>query len=236
MSGLSKEDKKRFIKECPLFSGLGEEDLEKIASIALSKRYRKGDVIFSEGSAASAFYLVVSGRVKVYKLSQEGKEQILHMFSSCDTVGEAALFADVEYPAFAESLCESELLYFPRHDFLGLVKRNPQLGLNVIANLGRLLRQFVSLIEGLSLKEVSARVAKYLMDLAVRQGVQGKDGAEVRLDVTKSQLASNLGTVAETLSRTLSKLRSEGVVEVKGSLITILNCKALRQISSGMKL
>lgn len=236
MTGLSKEDRKRFIRECPLFLGLGEGDLEEIASIALTKRYGKGEVIFSEGSPAKGFYVVTSGRVKVYKLSSDGKEQILHMFSSCHSVAEAALFADACYPAFAESMSESVLLYFRRDEFLRLVKRNPQLGLNVIGNLCGLLRQFVSLVEALSLKEVSARVAKYLMDLAVRQGVQGKEGAEVRLDVTKSQLASNLGTVSETLSRTLRKLKSQGVIEVKGSLITFLDCKALRRISSGTKL
>lgn len=236
MKGLSKKDKRKFIRECALFSGLPARDVDRVACVGFSKRYGKGEVIFTEGSRAEGFYLVASGRVKVYKLSSEGKEQILHMFSSCDTVAEAALFADSCYPAFAESLSESELLYFPRDDFLRLVRRNPQLGLNVIANLCRLLRQFVNLIEELSLKEVSARVAKHLMDLAIRNGVQGKDGAEVRLDVTKSQLASNLGTVSETLSRTLRKLKSQRIIDVKGSLITILDCKALSQISSGVKL
>lgn len=236
MARLSKENKKRFIRQCPLFSGLGEEDVEKMASVASSRRYSKGEAIFSEGSPAKGFFMVVSGKVKVYKLSSEGKEQILHMFSSCDAVAEAALCVDSLYPASAESVSESELLYFPREDFLHLVKLNPQLSLNLIAHLCQLLGQFVNLIEQLSLKEVSARVAKYLMDLAVRQGVQGVNGAEVRLDLTKSQLASNLGTVSETLSRSLRKLKSYGIIQVKGNAITVLDCKALRRISSGVKL
>ena len=235
-SSSSKNERSKFIRECPIFGGLAEEGIQKIASIASTKRFGPGELIFTEGSSAEGFYVVVSGKVKVYKLSLEGKEQILHMLSSCDALAEAALCADTAYPAYAESVTESELLYFPRDDFLSLVKRNPQLGLNLVANMCHLLRQFVSMIEGLSLREVSARVAKYLMDLAVKQGVQGEDGAKVRLDITKTQLASNLGTISETLSRTLRKLRSEGVVEVKGNLITILDCKALRQVSAGMKL
>ena len=235
-SSSSREQRKEFLGECPLFSGLSKEGVEKVASIASSRRFGPGELVFREGSPAEGFYVVMSGKVKVYKLSPEGKEQILHIFSSCDALAEAALCADAAYPAYAESVSDSELLYFQRDDFQSLVKRNPQLGLNLIANLCHLLRQFVSMIEGLSLREVGARVAKYLMDLAVRQGSQGKDGAKVRLDITKSQLASNLGTVSETLSRTLRKLRSEGVIEVKGNLITILNCKALRRISAGMRL
>ena len=156
------------LKRCPLFAGLKEEDLKQIRSIALLKQVRKKAIIFSEGEEARGFYVILSGKVKVYKVSPDGKEQILHVVNAPDSFAEAALFIEGSYPAFAEALSDSQLLFFPKRGFIKLIEKNPQLSINMIVSLSQFLKRFASLIEELSLKEVSSRIAKYLIDLSLK--------------------------------------------------------------------
>ena len=224
------------LKRCPLFAGLKEEDLKRMRAVASLKRVGKKEILFGEGEEARGFYVILSGKVKLYKISPEGKEQILHVVSAPDAFAEAALFLEGSYPAFAEALAESQLLFFPKKDFVQLIERNPQLSINMIVSLSQFLRRFASLIEELSLKEVSSRVAKYLIDLSLKSSKEEKDPREVELDVSKSQLASKLGTISETLSRTLTKMRAKRVIDVKKNRICILNRQLLEEIASGMKI
>jgi CRP/FNR family transcriptional regulator len=224
------------LKECPLFAGLKEEDLKKVRAIASPKIIGKKGLLFAEGEEAKGFYVVLSGSVKLYKISPEGKEQILHIVSAPDAFAEAALFLEGSYPAYAEALSECRLLFFPKRDFIGLIERNPQLSINMIVSLSHYLRRFASLIEELSLKEVSSRIAKYLIDLSMRSAKGGSISKEVELDSSKTQLASKLGTISETLSRTLAKMKAKGIIEVKKNKVLLLNRKALEELASGLKL
>jgi CRP/FNR family transcriptional regulator len=224
------------LKRCPLFAGLNEEDLKKINSIALLKKVRRKGVIFSEGEEAKGFYVTLSGRVKIYKVSPDGKEQILHVISAPDSFAEASLFLEGIYPAFAEALNDSQLLFIPKRDFVHLIEKNPKLSLNMIASLSHFLRRFASLIEELSFKEVSSRIAKYLIDLSLKLSREGKNPKEVELDLSKTQLASKLGTISETFSRTLAKMKAKGIIDVKKNRIFILDRKALEELASGFKL
>jgi len=223
------------LKRCPLFAGLREDDLKRIRAIALPKQIGKREILFGEGEEAKGFYVILSGRVKLYKISPDGKEQILHIVSAPDAFAEAALFFEGSYPAFAEALADSQLLFFPKRDFIQLIERNPQLSINMIVSLSHFLRRFTSLIEELSLKEVSSRVAKYLLDLSLKSAKEGKNPKEIELDLSKNQLASKLGTISETLSRTLTKMRAKEVIDVKKNRILILNRKFLEKMASGMK-
>ena len=224
------------LKKCPLFSGLEDGEIAELGGISISKRYPKGALIFSEDEEAKGFFVVISGKVKIYKLSPEGKEQILHIISPGETFAEAALFTGSTYPAFAESLAQTQVLYFSKESFLNLIRKNPQISLNMIASLSHWLRKFVSLVEELSLKDVSARLSKYLIDLSARSGRSSERGVEFELDINKSQLASQLGTISETLSRALKKLRDRRIIKVEGKKITILQKEALEDISSGIPL
>ncbi|MFB0507318.1 MAG: Crp/Fnr family transcriptional regulator [Thermodesulfobacteriota bacterium] len=221
-------------KKSPLFSGLDEREITELEAISTSKRYPKGALIFSEDEEAKGFCVVISGKVKIYKLSPEGKEQILHIISPGETFAEAALFGDSTYPAFAESLVETRVLYFPKESFVNLIRKNPQISLNMIASLSHWLRKFVTLVEELSLKDVSARLSKYLIDLSTQSGRSSDRGIEFELDINKGQLASQLGTISETLSRALRKLRDRKIIEVEGKKITILQKDLLEDISSGI--
>ncbi len=224
------------LKRCPLFAGLKEEDLKRIRAIAITKKYGKKDVLFSEGGEAKGFFVVLSGKVKLYKVSSEGKEQILHVVSAPDAFAEAALFLEGRYPAFAEALMDTQLLFFPKREFVQMIEKNPQLSINMIVSLSQYLRKFASLIEELSLREVSARIAKYLIDLSVKRSKEGKDPREVELDLSKTQLASKLGTISETLSRTLAKMKAKGIIDVQKNKIRILNRSVLDELASGLKI
>lgn len=224
------------LKSCPLFAGLNEEDLKKIRAVALLKRVRKKEVIFSEGEEARGFYVTLSGKVKIYKVSPDGKEQILHVISAPDSFAEASLFLEGIYPAFAEALSDSQLLFIPKKDFIHLIEENPKLSLNMIASLSHFLRRFASLIEELSLKEVSSRMAKYLIDLSMKAAREGGSSDEFDLDLSKTQLASKLGTISETLSRTFAKMKAQKIIDVKKNRILILNRNALEELASGFKI
>lgn len=224
------------LKQCPLFAGLKEEDLKKIKAVASLKRVGKKQILFSDGEEARGFYVILSGKVKLYKMSPEGKEQILHVVSPPEAFAEAALFLEGNYPASAETLTDSQLLFFPKRDFIQLIERNPQLSINMIVSLSHFLRKFASLIEELSLKEVSSRVAKYLIDLSLKSAKEGRDPREVDLDLSKSQLASKLGTISETLSRSLAKMKAKKIIGVKKNRILILNREALEAVASGLKI
>ena len=224
------------LKKCPLFAGLREDDLRKIRAIASPRRFGKNEILFGEGQEAKGFYVLLSGKVKLYKVSAEGKEQILHVVSPPDAFAEAALFLEGTYPAFAEALADSQLLFFPKRDFVQLIERNPQLSINIIVSLSHFLKKFASLIEELSLKEVSSRIAKHLIDLSLKASKEGKSPKEVELDLSKTQLASKLGTISETLSRTLAKMRAKKIIDVKRSRILILDRETLEDLASGAKL
>ncbi len=223
------------LKKVPLFSGLKEEDVRRVRAISTPRQVHRRELLFSDGQEARGFYVIFSGKVKLYKISPEGKEQILHIVSAPDSFAEAALFHEGNYPAFAEALTDCQLLYIPKREFIQLIEQNPQLGINMIVSLSQYLRRFATLIEELSLKEVSSRIAKYLLDLSIKASKEGKNPQEVELDLTKSQLASKLGTISETLSRTFGKIKARGIIEVKKNKILILDRKSLEEIASGLK-
>jgi len=224
------------LRRCPLFSGLKEEDLKRIRAIALPKHVAKKGILFSEGEEARGFYVILTGRVKLFKISPGGKELILHVVSAPDAFAEASLFLEGKYPAFAQALSDSQLLFFPGREFIQLIERNPRLSINMIVSLSTFLKRLAVLIEELSLKEVSSRIAKYVMDLSTRGAKDGKSLREVELDLSKTQLAMKLGTISETLSRTLSKMKAKRMIDVQKNKIVILNREALEELASGMKL
>ncbi|MHC1727522.1 MAG: Crp/Fnr family transcriptional regulator [Syntrophobacteraceae bacterium] len=219
------------IAKASLFNGLPAEQLEELAQICMNQSYEKGQALFSEGSRARGFYMVVAGKIKIYKLSLEGKEQILHIFGSGEIFGEVPVFAGGSYPANAEAIEPSRVFFFPRADFVALIQREPSIALNMLGILSTRLRQFTHLIEDLSLKEVPGRLAAYLMYLGERSGNVEK----VELDITKAQLASLLGTIPETLSRILSKMTQQEIISMDGRKISILDRKVLESLASGGK-
>ena len=215
--------------QCPMFSGVTDEDLKFLAGVIRQRVCEKGELLFSEGDAAAGFYVLAEGRVKVYKLSPDGKERILHIVQPGTSFAEAAIFGDGHYPAYAEPLQKSRLLFFPKREFLDLLHNKSQIAINMIGGLSRFLRQFATQVEQLTFQDVPARLAKYILGLA------GDENDEVTLPIPKGELASNLGTVSETLSRTFRKLSEEGLISVKGKQIQIEDRDSLEDIAESTK-
>lgn len=218
--------------ESILFAGLPQDQLQSIQNIIVEKEFGKGETIFSEGDKGAGFYVVSQGLVKIFKVSLEGKEQILHIFGPGEVFGEVPVFMGENYPANAVSIQKSRLLFFPRMAFVDLVSQNPSLSLNMLAVLSMRLRQFAAQIENLSLKEVPGRLASYLILLYREQNQTGS----ILLTISKSQLASLLGTIPETLSRILAKMSSRNLIEVNGKEITLLDMDGLEDLAESGKI
>jgi CRP-like cAMP-binding protein len=215
----------------PFFSGLSREQLAEVGRIAVEKRFRKGEVIFSEGDEGDGFYLVIDGRVKVFKLSADGKEQILHVFAAGQPFGEVPVFAGEQFPANAAAIADTRAIFFPRAAFLTLIGKNPLLAMKMLSDLSHKLRQFSTQIENLSLKEIPSRLASYLLYLASEQSRTD----QVDLNISKGQLASLIGTIPETLSRIFAKLSTQGLIKVEGRKIFLLNPGGLQELSEAGK-
>lgn len=215
-----------------LFKGIPEDQLEDVKKISVEKHYQKGQAIFSEGDDGDGFYILATGKVKVFKVSMEGKEQILHIFGPGEPFGEVPVFTGQRFPASASAIAKSSSLFFPRDAFVDLIYRNPSLSLNMLAVLSKRLRQFTVQVENLSLKEVPGRLAAYLLLLSEEQG--GKD--KVELNISKGQLASLLGTIPETLSRIFAKMSQNELIQVNGKNINILDLSGMTDLAEHGKI
>lgn len=219
------------LAKASLFEGLSKDQLERLVSISVTRDFSRGATIFYEGQPGDGFYVVVSGLIKIYKVSAEGKEQILHIFGPGEPFGEVPVFEGRSFPANATCLKASRVCFFPRDSFVGLIESNPSLALAMLAVLSRRLRRFTALIDDLSLKEVPGRLASHLLYLS--DTTKGAD--KLTLDVPKNQLASLLGTVPETLSRILTKLGEQGLIQTEARTITILDRSGLQELAEGAK-
>lgn len=220
------------ISGIPLFSGLSDNYLKEIENFVVEKHFSRGEIIFSEGDHGNGFYVVVDGQVKIHKVSIDGKEKILHIFGPGEPFGEVPVFTGRAFPANAEALSKSRLLFFPKDDFVALIMKNPSLALSMLGVLSMRLREFTIQIEHLALKEVPGRIASYLLYVSEEQ----ESSNRIELEISKGQLASLLGTIPETLSRIFSKMSSQGLIEVEGRTIWLLDRQSLTDLAESGKI
>ncbi|MDQ1278609.1 MAG: Transcriptional regulator [Thermodesulfobacteriota bacterium] len=207
------------------FEGLSGSQQAEMLAMGVSRRVEKGQTIFLDGDKATGFYVVLTGKVKIYKLAPEGKEQILHVFGAGEPFGEVPTFANAVFPAHAEAIEKTQLLFFPRESFIRKIRQDPDLAMGMLATLSRRLLHMTKLVESLSLQNVSKRLAAYLVRLSEGQ----KQAAAVQLDMNKGEVASYLGTIPETLSRALNRLTNQNLIKVQGRRITILDRAGLQE-------
>jgi len=229
------EQKKDVLRKIYLFSGVADNDLEALARVAISRDFPRDVPIFWEGKEALGFYILLRGQVKLVKSSWEGKEYILRLVAPGETMGEAAVLAESTYPVSAITLEDCQTLFFPKIDFLNLLTSSPRLARNMLATMSHLLYHLTRQLEDLSLKEVSARLAKYLQERCQESHGRVAAGLSFDLPVTKTHLAAYLGTISETLSRTLARFKALGVIKVEKSRITIEEPELLGKIATGTK-
>ncbi|MCX5795951.1 MAG: Crp/Fnr family transcriptional regulator [Elusimicrobia bacterium] len=218
----------RVMKASPLFCALRPEAMSLVLRRGSVRAYAAGEAVFQAGEPADCFFLVIFGRVKVFKLSARGGEQILHSFGPGTTFGEAALWAGGRYPAYSEAIERSVLFVLSRAALRDAFAGSPDLAIGMMAGLSQKLREFVQLVEDLSLKEVPARLAGALLAEAKRAGSE-----RFRIRRTKAEFASQLGTIPATLSRGLRKLQDAGLIAVRGPEVSILKSPELRRLADG---
>ncbi|MFC1555846.1 Crp/Fnr family transcriptional regulator [candidate division KSB1 bacterium] len=216
------------IAEFFLFNALDDEHLENIAGFCTSTSLKPGDHLFMEGESAEAFYFIKSGQVKIYKLSVQGNEQILEILEDGSTVAEAAIFDREIYPAYCMALENTLLIKIPAKNFIALIEKEPAVALKIMHAYSKRLRYFVSMIEKLSLQDVRARLARYLLENAEKS----EKGLVCRLKISKKELAAVLGTIPETLSRALRILRDKNIIVLEKNNITINSRSALERLLS----
>lgn len=217
------------LSKSQLFSHLDERSLHEVSLAAAMRTVSKSEIIFHEGDIAQAFFIVASGKVKIFKLSPDGKEQILMIVSAGNSFAEAALFSGGRYPASAQALEDSELIVISREKFVRLLGKNPDLAVNLIARLSELLRKMTSLVEELSLTDVTTRLAHRIVSMVGENETCSRP--IVTLVEKKTVLASQLGTIPETLSRSFARLSKEKVIAIDGARIEILDLKRLRELA-----
>jgi CRP/FNR family transcriptional regulator len=206
------------LRGIPIFAEFGDDALGQLASRSIARSVAAGHVLFTTGEECRGLYLIKSGRVRIYRTDPVGREQVLHIEGPGRTVAELPLFDGGTYPASAVTIEECELVFLPRTAFESLYRSQPDVAQAIIRSLGRRLRHLVHLTETLAFRDVAARLAMLLVGYAERSGVPtAKGGAvEIELDRTQEELAYEIGTARESVSRAMKQLRTKGLIESLG--------------------
>jgi CRP-like cAMP-binding protein len=215
------------LKRVPIFSSLSEQEFTFLTSRVVQRKYGAGEVIFGEGDPCAGLYVVQSGNVRIFKSSAGGREQVLSIDGPGSSIAELPVFDGGNYPASAQAVTESTLLFFSRQDFHALCAQHPQVALKVLRVVGGRLRRLVGIIEELSFTTVRHRLIALLVRLGKAEGTRNGDAITVSLPMNNSELAAQIGTVRELVSRNLSRLQAEGLIEVDNRSLQIPSLKRL---------
>lgn len=216
------------LRRVPIFSSLSEQEFAFLTSRLVQRKYSSGELIFSEGDVCAGLYVVQSGNVRIFKSSAGGREQVLSIDGPGSSIAELPVFDGGTYPASAQAVSDSTLLFFfSRQDFHALCVQHPEVALKVLKVVGSRLRRLVGIIEELSFTTVRHRLIALLVRLGKTEGDRNGDGIALTLPSNNSELAAQIGTVRELVSRNLSRLQAEGLIEVDNRKLTIPSLKRL---------
>lgn len=218
----------RQLENTQLFQGVLTQSLSDLAARAVYKTYGAQAVVLSEAQPVKSFYLILTGKLKLFKISPDGREQTLQLLGPGDPFGLCTAFATESFPASAVALEPSTLLSVPGPQVEAIALREPKLLLNIISILSRRLKESMTLIESLSLKDLPARIASFLRH-ELSRGAPGQ--THLTLSLSQRELAKILGATPEALSRTLRKMSDDGLIRVSGRDIDIQNRPALEILS-----
>ena len=218
-----------FLQSNTLGRDMSEKHLRKLADAAVKKNYRAGQSIINENDIAKAFYVVISGMVKMFKASPEGREQTLYIFGPGEMFGICAIFSDMVFPAGASALEESVLLTFQGDLVQDIARQDPTILFNMIRDLACRLKESMALVELLALKDIPQRVASFILMSNMKKNCGVED--VVDLMITRREMAKIIGSTPETLSRVLKKMATKSMIEIEGRRLRVLNHDALDEIS-----
>lgn len=224
-------DKLKDLKKIPIFLSLNDEELKEIQSYLIKENFKKKQEIFSEGDPSDWFYILTTGKVKITKLSHEGKEIIIELISPIDFFGGLAVLKGFPYPANAVTMEDSDIIKISKHNLLKIIDRFPVIMHEITSNLGDRIREFHDTLKNIALERVELRIAALLLKLADKIGDKTDDSTVViNMKLTKQDIAEMVGTTVETSIRVMSKFKKSGVVTEKDGRIIIKNLDLLRSI------
>ena len=215
------------LSQVGLFAGLSEAELTFLSQRAVPRKFSAGEIVFSEGDPCTGMYVVESGQVRIFKTSVGGREQVLSIDGPGGSIAELPVFDGGNYPASVSAVDDSTLLFIGKQDFQALCLTHPQVALKVLRVVGTRLRKLVGIIEELSFTTVRHRLAAFLLRLAKREGARVEGGTEITLPASNQELAAQIGTVRELVSRNLSRFQAEKLIQMDGRKIVIANLKSL---------
>jgi CRP/FNR family transcriptional regulator len=220
------------LRRVPLFAELEDADLDRLAGLSRILNLRRKENLFHEGEPYQGMFVILEGLAVVFKLSEDGRMLILHVCRAGDSLAEVALFEgpDAAYAAHARVTRDSEVLFLPKDRFAPFLKQHPEVAWEMLKQFAERLKELATQLEGVTLREVSARLARYLVREAEAAGEREAAQPSLTLPLAKSSLASYLGTVHETLSRTFARLIREKIVAVDGPRVKILDMARLRRL------
>jgi CRP-like cAMP-binding protein len=226
------QETNEFLKYVPIFSELNEDTLEKISKLGIQKSFKKDSVILFEHETGSALFVIVSGKVKVSRVSDDGKEVILTILGDSDFFGEMAILDGLARSANVTAMEDSELFIIQRSDFLDLLQNHPEISITLLQELTQRLRAADMKIKSLSLKDAEGKVATVILQLADDVGKIKQGTVEIEKLPFQHDLANMAGTSRETISRTLHSFAKKGLVELDGSRLRIINYEKFKELFS----
>jgi len=215
------------LKRVPVFSSLSDQELGFLAARLVQRRFRAGEPIFGEGETCAGLYVVETGNVRIFKTSVGGREQVLAIDGPGSSIAELPVFDGGDYPASAQAITDCLLVFFSKQDFQALCLKHPQVALKVLRVVGARLRRLVGIIEELSFTTVRHRLIALLVRAGKAEGNRDGGAVAVTLPANNSELAAQIGTVRELVSRNLSRLQSEGLIQIDNRTVLIPSFRTL---------
>ncbi len=210
------------LKEVALFNGLDNAQLRDVARISVLRRYKKGEYVFKENTPGNALYIIVSGIVKIFKVSKQGRRKTLALLKKGDFFGEMAGLDRQARSANAQALEDVEVLIIRQETFEKSLKRNPGIAINIMETLCARLRSADSQIEDLAFRNVMGRIGTTLLELAQKHGIRTKDGIRIDLKLSHREIAEMAGTARELATKVLARLKRNGCLKVIDNQIYIV--------------
>lgn len=222
------------LEQTDLLQNLSKPELQMLAGCTVRKLFAANELLFSEGEPCNGLHIIARGKIRIFKTSISGREQVLAVNGPGETVAEVPVFDGGPYPASALAMEDAEIAFISRRDFNAYCLEHPEVALKVLSVAGARLRQLVGLIEELSFTTIRQRLISVLVKLAQSHGNETPYGIEFQLPATHQELANQLGTVRELISRNLMRLQAEGWIEVDARQILVKNLKGLSaELESG---
>ncbi len=215
------------LKKVAIFSSLDEPEFAFLTAHVVQRKFGAGDLIFGEAEPCNGLYVIESGNVRIFKSSAGGREQVLSIDGPGSSIAELPVFDGGNYPASAQAVNDCTLLFFSKKDFQTLCLQHPEVALKVLRVVGARLRKLVGIIEELSFTTVRHRLAAMLVRLAKSSGQSNGGAVTITLPANNNELAAQIGTVRELVSRNLSRLQAENLIQMEGRTITIADLKRL---------